>query len=425
MSGITIGRMGLDIEVPGLTAAGWVDDGDTVTVTATNWALGLEEGRVLRQQILGLSSSSEPHYLTSEDDSERDGWYRVLSANIISEPLWKTDGHLSWTATLARPLNYAALRPEILLSGTERTSAPVTPVHWVGIPEGYGWGFQEGTPTLGDRYLLDGTQVTVASGADLADRNTVRMTGPPEIYFSAACVFKVDGYPTIGRQTYRNPADWELSNGFVTITPGVSDSALFTIQVQDPGGGGAVAPTLSYELELGINPSGTWIPGTDQTIHSVQVLRDTVEEVVIRISGLCNLSGASIPRNAFSLDLSLRRGALGVDMTPTFVEADEYGFGWVTTVASSNISASNVGIRKTSADADGMYPMIVHPAAGFVGAWDRDLTNGRIWLDTVPWAGGASFFVGMSEESLSASTALNLQAAYFSTVRGRQRMVSP
>lgn len=425
-SAITIDRMGLDIVTPSLST--WEDDGNTVTIEGINWALGVAEGRALRQQILGLASDPTlPRLLTSADDPHRDGYYRVLGATVTSEALLLDEGHISWSMTLERPLNFAGLRPVLLMSGTDRSSKPVgiTAKHWVAIPEGYGWGAASGSLASQAGYLVDGTLVQTITGSALDPRNRILLTGDPAYHFVAAATTKIDGYPVIGRQTARNPADWELSNGFVTITPGVSDSAIFTMTVQNPNGT-QPAPTESYEIELGRYVAATWTPGTDRTVTSVQVMRETVEEQVVRFSGIVNLDGSSVARNAYSVDLSLRRGALGVDLTFAFVEGDYYGLGWVTADAGgyTTISAENTGFYQTVADADGMSPVIVHPPSGFIGAWTRDLTNGRCYFTGAEFA-TATFFIGAANQSLANFDAADLQSAYFSTVRARQRMVAP
>lgn len=425
-SAITIGRFGLDIDTLSLSA--WVDSGDQVQVSGVNWALGVDEGRAIRQQVLGLASTpNDPVYVSSTDDPHRNGFYRVTATDVTSEALLISDGQLSWNATLVRPLNFSALRPELLLSGTNRSGKPggITAVHWVGFPIGYGWGQGSGTPSVGGRGPTpDGTTVFLASGSALSPRNNIRMTGSPDLHYVGACVVKMNGFAVIGRQTLRAADDWSMSNGFVTITPGVSASAIFAMQVQNPDGIGG-APTVTYEVEIGRFVSSTWTAGTDRTVTSLQVLRDSVEETVIRISGVVNLDGSGAPRNSFAMDLSLRRGALGVDVHYEFIEADNYGIGFVTPAAGgySVITGATTGLFGTNNDADGMRPVLVYPGPGFF-SFDDDLTNGRAYMSVFPY-NAAEFFIGASNESATGSTARNLQDAYYSTVRATQRMVAP
>lgn len=425
MSAITIGRMGLDITTPSLSS--WQDNGDSVTIGAMNWTPGLEDGRALRQQLLGLATMPGVLVpLTSTDDPARDGFYAVQMVDMTSEALWKVQGHLSWQATLLRPPGFASMRPELTMSGGNRVTKPagITALHWFGVPEGYAFGVDSGAqPGIRDRFLFDGTLMAIATGSSLIPRNTARLLGPMTNHYVGACTIRM-GDPlrtVIGRQVAANVDAWEMSNGFVTVTPGTSASAIFTISVRGVNAGDVA--TVDHEIELGVDGPGFWSPTTDHTITSVSVTTDTVEETAIRISGRCNLRSASFPRNAFTVDLVLRRGALGVDMHMEFVEADTYGIGWVPAVPSTVIDVNATGFYATTPNADGMSPTIIHPADSIVGPWTEDLAVGRVFFPTFD-INTADFWVGCADQATAASDAADLEAEYFSTLRARQRMVA-
>lgn len=424
-SQITIGRFGLDVDTTEIDT--WDISSDRVRIRGELFCTSVAEALAARQQLAGLTESSDPVPVQWTDDTSQNGFYRVLDTSVETSEMTLTEGHLKWSATLERPPGFSSMRPEILLSGTDRASKPVgiTARHWVGIPSGYGFGPSSGTPSVSARYLVGGSpHVVYAYGSPLTPRNNFRMSGPLSAFYTGACTTKMGDplYTVIGRQYAQSVEDWMMSNEFVTITPGASTEAIFSIQVQNPAGGASVAPTLTYELELGRYVGGAWTDSTDHTVTSVQLLRETVEEQVLRISGLVNLDSAAFTRNIFVVDLSLRRGALGVDLVYRFSQADKYGLGWVSAVASSTISAENTGFYKTSTDADGMSPTIIHPPSGFLGAFTRDLTNGRCYFTGTDYT-TAPFWVGLSYESGAETDAATLQDEYFSTVRATQRVV--
>jgi len=425
-SAITIGRFGLDIETTEIDT--WDMDGNRVRVAGEIFATDVASALAARQQVLGLAESTYPVPVTWADDRTQDGYYRVMSTSVPTGELTLSNGLLPWSAILERPRGFSSMRPEILVSGTDRASKPVgiTASHWVGVPSGYGIGAASGTPSLDARYLVGGSpHVVYAYGSVLAPRNNLQLNGPMSAFYTGACTTKMGDplYTVIGRQYAQSVEDWAMTNGLVTVSPGTSTEAIFSIQVQNPVGGASVPPTLTYEIELGRFVGGTWTDSTNHTVTSVQLLRETVDEQVLRISGVVNMDSSTFTRNVFIVDLSLRRGALGVDLMYRFSQADKYGLGWVSAVASSTISAENTGFYKTSADADGMSPTIIHPPSGFIGAFTRDLTNGRCYFTGAGYK-AASFWVGLAYNSAASSDAATLQDEYFSTVRTTQRVVA-
>lgn len=428
-SGITIGRFGLDIELPGLMT--WNDAGTTVQVSATNWTLGVDEGRAIRQQLLGLASTPGTLVpVTSTDDPHRDGYYRVLDVSITSEALLVLCGHISWTATLERPTLNTAMRPELTVAGTTRTGKPagITASHWVAVPEGYGWGQQAGTlASVDTRYLADGSYLSILYGAGLIDARTILLAGPVSAHYVGACRVEMDGFTVIGKHSAHDPANFLATNGLVTITPATSPTALFSMQVQNPASGPQPAPTQTYEIELGAWISSAWVPSTDMTIHSVSTILESVERTVLRFAGIVNLTGASVPRNTFTVDLSFRRGDLGVDLSFRFVEPNYYGLGFVTPITGGYhtiTGSNNCGFRADSPDPDGVSPVIIHQATTILGSYTDDLTNGRTYYSVFGYYAN-DFWVGASLESAAQSDAATLQDAYFSTLRERQLVVAP
>jgi len=419
-SQITIGRFGSEFDVSEIDT--WDLSQDRIRVAGELFGLTVAEAKAARQQIAGLAESDEPVPVTWLDDSSQDGYYRVVSTSVDTTELTLTNGHLVWSATLERPVGFSSLRPSLLLSGTSRVGKPVaiTAKHRVVVTEGFGVGAYSGVPTETSVFLFGDVPLLVMDLAAFAPRNSIRMIGPSSLHYIGAATTKMGGFTVIGRQYAQTVEDWSITNGFVTVTPGTSASAIFSIKVQNPAGSAKPAPTLTYEIEFGRFAAATWTASTVHTVTSVQVLHETVELQVVRLSGTINLGGTGA--NSFTCDLSLRRGALGVDVIFQFSKADKYGIGWVSTIASTTISAANTGFYKTAADADGMSPFIVHPPSGFLGGFTRDLAAGRCYFTGFDYA-TAPFFVGLSEQSGAVTDAADMQDLYFSTVREVQRMV--
>lgn len=156
-----------------------------------------------------------------------------------------------------------------------------------------------------------------------------RWTVSAENYLKGAARVLFDGIARIGR--YTPPlAVWEVHNGLVRVTLGVSGS--FSVSCWDNGDWRSAK---AYQVAV----NGT--PSADQP--EMTVLRNTPEEVAIRLT-------YAVSPGRLTVDLSLRRGARFVT---GIIKRHSSATLALTRTAAESASVVTGGLRATSADSDG------------------------------------------------------------------------
>jgi len=417
-SHITIGRVGLDIDLPSLTT--WEDAGNSAAIGAKNWALGLDEGVALRKQLLGLAETPEDLvFVSSLDDPARNGWYRVAagSVSVTTEALFKSTGHLSWSAALTRPRGSSALRPEATTSASVRSGGGVfagIAENWAVVPSGYVTDHPLSTPTaVGIRYSRSGETMNVIE----TPGRRFTLTGPDDLIYQNAALIRAGDplFVQVGRSNSQEP--WEVSNGITTVTPPSSAAGLFRVAITDPAG--VTGGTQTYEVELG-RFSGSWALATNVDWQSWSVTRNAIEQVSIRLLGIVAIS--STPYSA-TLDLLLSRGDRGITALFRSSGSLRWGAAWSSPIISSLVGSatSNNAMEADTPDADSNSPVLCGHDPND-GNSTMDLTNSRVYINSS--RKGLDVFAGASSAG-TPDAANAILGQFFTPLDVRQRMVAP
>lgn len=231
----TIGRVGDSVALDEMS--GWQERSDG-TVDLQGWLQGstVADVEVLRDQLLGLVGSlDEPMVpVTVGHDDTRDGWYRVLDAEVEHDlGATPTSGARRWRATIRRSPWWDQPRLEVRRDGGVVTNVHsiTTSTHtgFIGIPTAgvaIDSGTDTGSLTLATRVAETGSmRLITGSGTGAALYNTVVSYDCPlaNIYDGAATVeVNVGGgtyRPVIGRPVRREYATaWRLNNGLLRVS---------------------------------------------------------------------------------------------------------------------------------------------------------------------------------------------------------------
>lgn len=364
-STITIGRFGLDPEIPtGIGAAQWEVNGDEITVSGQNWMFDDPlVGAALRLQLIGLAVNHDEDYVpvTSTDDTANNGYYRVLETEVSSEDLLVSDGHFSWSATLRRPpsgFSYPVV--EIRALSADRVGKPVGMVGepWLAVPETW-QGFDYGaaaTVTPEYRKLLGGT---VDMAVYTADNTTppsvfadalISVGAAPADFYTGAPKLTVNGYPVIGRQIPNVVTDWTIENDLVRVSSSSGASNHFTVEWVDSAGAGW---ETAWGYQLGYGYAVFTALGGGVTPRSITAKRVGPEEVKIRLA----YQSYSAQSGSVTMDLSVRRGSRYVVCSVRAAETREWGIVPQTTFTAAAIDPLalgwTTGYRETTTNADG------------------------------------------------------------------------
>lgn len=348
MSVVTIDRFGTD--PAGDSPTTWENQGDEVTVSGDNWMPGIEQGKALRQQILGLATDpSKFRNVTVDDDPSQDGFYQVLESTVTSEDLLTSDGHLSWTATLRRaPSGFAYPVVQCRTLGYHRAGFPSGMFFqpWHAVPsswQGYDWG--DTAPVTPYTRTLFGGDTMVVYIDDAFDDAFVRAGAAPADYQTGAVKLTCNGYPVIGRQIPNAVTDWTLENDLLRVSNSSGAGNHFTIATVDKTG---AAWQTATGIKIGFGYAAfTALPG-GVTPRSITAKRVDDEETVI-----C-LAFQSYPNQSGSLQmfLSLRRGSRYVVCALRSTDEQEWGVVFETAFTGAYMDPLTLswvtGLRETS-----------------------------------------------------------------------------
>ncbi len=355
---VSIGRAGLNPQIVEVSRFEF-EGGDQVKLSG--WLRGgtsMETLVAVREQMLGLvDNRDEPVVpVVWSQDSSVDGFYRVRSVGLGTEPRMKLDSSsvVPWDCVLERVSSYASpLFDSRLLhalrSGSAVTSASASALHGL-VPATTM--YRRGTSVVGSlstRSVADGGAVYVGAWAASSSQLSAEWSAPPSGWYDGAARIerRVDGgqwVPVTGKffpGDVDPNADWRISNGLVRVYP----------RADVLGGTGAAVEAWNGTAWVSLNV----LSFADVGFTGVTVTRNDPGEVTVaaRIEG----AGAVVT-------FTVRRGdrlASGTYSAPgsTALLVSVFAGG-----ASQTITG---GVRLTANDADGNR-WVLATAGGTLGA---------------------------------------------------------
>lgn len=319
----------------------WDADGDQVNLAGFLHAPAVGDALALRQQILGYAENIDEEVIpiTWAADSTISGYYRVRKAAVAMKGASLAHGLFEWQMQLERVQGYASPLFESVLLGAALENAHsysgATP--WHAVPAAVTEVTKTGVSAAYTRDSADGdVRVHLLSGYE----QTPRFYLAPEDYYIGAATLELGSgslFRTIvGLQAENLPTAWRLSNGLVRVTPSATAGAIDISHFD--GTNWDTAKTFKVR----VNSSHIVNEFTNIT-----VLRNSAEEVVIRLAGATDGGLAVGP---VSIDLALRRGDR---LVRGFIQSD-VAYAWKVVRATNEAStAITGGIRATSNDANG------------------------------------------------------------------------
>lgn len=300
MSRFSIGRLGHESGEDGLRR--WESNGDRVSVQVQIASDGVRLASDLRQQALGLLGEGSAVPVRWTEDESINGFYRVLSADVVPDPRGYLLGYMLASFELERVQGFAAPLFQSIIQGGTRPGfdGVATPFHALpAAVKGYETGVA--TPTSVTRPSETGDVVVFTSGA-LYERATPEYFVPGENWYDGAATVSVNGSVVNGVQVTNAPAGWMLSNGRIRV-------------VGEPGGW---FRTERWDGAKWSSP-GAWAPARRmpgglehlalEAPHTLTVTRNTPQNASVRLT----TDAASVvpgERFAVTVDIELRRGAL-------------------------------------------------------------------------------------------------------------------
>lgn len=369
--------------------------------------------KAVRQNVLGLGEIDEPVVpVVFSDDTDFDGYYAVTSSSVDLSPEWTSKNRVRWFVGLQRLPDYA--RPQIetvMFGGFRANSHAITPLPQLWIPNTatalYTTMSTGASAYTGSRTCEDGSvlgQVSAAGARYAAERKLTQFLLSASDWYDGACRVEVNYggtyYPVVGRNPYSllSSTGWRITNGRLRVAPS-STAGRLDVSIYDTGG--ATWETTAFKFYT----SGA---GSDiDSILSFAVLRNAVDEVVVRLVLQESITGTVPTTYRHTMDLTLRRGAHHVECYWTQDSGTNLGYVKPNTVTASTTLTG--GIRATSNDAAGNRYVIYTPRGK-----TNDLVNGGLYLTAA--ANNFPFAIGIEYGGSGASsddTAAVLSDEYF------------
>lgn len=318
----TVGRVGLVVDIDSIQV--WSESGSRVTVSGQTVSMSVAEALATRQQFLGYVDSPDEDFVpvTWADQPSVDGFYRVLTVDFVPHVSGAFNGVYVFSLVLEKVRGFAAPMFESVVLGALRvnTSGIVTGTSVPGqglslAVVGYNAGAV--TPTVTTRLGVGGDVKFFSGGSNFLYNAKPSFFLSPANWYRSAATLRV-GSPlavSTGRQVANTPVAWDLSNGLIRISQSIV-------------GGGLVLETASFGNWVS---AGTWelLRFTVSTFalpapHTITVLRNSPEEVAIRLS---YDSGTVVSASNFLItaDVSLRRGAYHATVVISAPQAFPWG----------------------------------------------------------------------------------------------------
>lgn len=425
-SGLSIGRAGRSSPLLLNNPSVWAVQGgngspQTITLRVISTVSTPADALRLRDQLLGyIDNWDEPIVPVIVNAEPRlTGYYRVTGIQIDTDPVLVGLGTFTADVSLEPVMGFAQPIMESIVSGALLTNA-------VGAVLGDVIGFHASpvvalndyTSTGGGTLAFPTPRKVDVAGTPTSMRfvyspttlsHNSRFSCDPTKFYDGAATFEQGAalQPVVGR--YMVQADivnWRLSNGLVRVTPNSSNATLDISHYN----GVSWSPIKTWVLTQGGAGWGTW--------NAITVLRNSVEETIVRLTGPSQSGGIGL----VTIDISLRRGdrmvRFYISHTGTAVN---WRFSRSVVEAATAITYGAVtlgGIRATATDADGnRYVLVSYGAAS-----TTDLVNGGI-VQAGPF-NSADFGVGSTiGAGSSPDDATSLAKEYLAAQAETQRVV--
>lgn len=314
--------------------------GSTISITGTFWAPTQAEALVMRQQLLGHATNPDEQVVPViwSEDTSRNGFYRVLAAQVSTGPVSLTTQQWPFTAQLQALVGAGNAMFESAFVAFQRVN--IAGVNLPQIPFGLPSGSEkEAAIALGGGAALaaarsrpiDGGSVSVwwdavAGGGITGPAAAIRWYVPVSDFYIGACRFEWNyggsgttpgayWLPLVGNQipdgdyALSPSPQWRLSNGGVRVS--VDPAAINLIKVEWWNGSAWVAK--SFKLRTDVFSSAYAAAVDIVRWHRPRVLRSAPEAATIRIIG--ELAYSSTQHTPCYLDLTVRRGGRSVELT--------------------------------------------------------------------------------------------------------------
>lgn len=300
MAVLTIGRVGLDVELPHpseWSESARIDSGREIAIRGFLLAADSAQTSALRTELLEQMGKLTP--VTYTLDPLLNGFYILTETRIDSLPVsYRGRGVYPFEVLLYRVGSDSRTELQSLLTAaTVTNSHSITAQYWHATPPAaLAYNVGSGAPLEKTRTTEDGA---IAVYLDIPAQSDPTWSVAPGSYYGGAARLYTAGRLRAGQDFTNTAADWSLENGLIRIRPvpyqGTSTGEL-DLYVWSSG--------WSSNIRWKILWSGTTkIPKW----HYMTCIRNDPEVVVIRLVRDAETS----PPSAFQhqLDLTLRRGA--------------------------------------------------------------------------------------------------------------------
>lgn len=293
---LTLGRLGLAapfVASPESFADAASGTERRVSLSVSVMAGSLADTKALRQELVALGNSDDVIAVTWTEDSDLDGFYRVLSTSVDTESLTNA-GLVSFSITLERlggeadVIFQSVVVGAVLTNNFTVTAAESAP--FLSLPvAAYAYDNGGTIETLLSRTGADGA---IPTFIDVSFSTDPRWAVTPANFYTGAAIIKVSTYLRVGETAPNAPTDWELSNGLVRVKPNGANSRL-NIEVHN----GTTWDTAKvWQFDDG---AAGEIPAWD----AITIVRNTPEECAIRLTAGIAAGGRHV------MDIALRRGS--------------------------------------------------------------------------------------------------------------------
>lgn len=410
---LAIGRCGLDVtsdEVESLDM-----DGNTVRIGGILYASTLADAKVLRQQLLGHVDNPDESVVPVawSEDSTLDGFYRVRSASVSTTAVSYAANWFPFSVDLERVGGTNAVgQARSRVVGAVRTNTHGITTAYQALMLGGtsavaatslgGYSIQLARPGVTTGYLANLNNGATFDGDELS---TIEVT--PANWYTFAPKLEI-GTGTkrvvVGKDCENLPLNWQISNGFLRVS---SSGAGSVLNVEAHNG-------TSWSTAKGYQPAAQNVAASYAsfgTFRSLQVLRNGVDKVVIRLTTDMPFAAGAGTNYVARVDVGLRRGARHAEIGLSFGPTASRTYRLLRTSAEGATSITG-GVRATANDANGHRYVVASAPGGSANT----VTGG---MDGVATTGVAQFGVGVEisgSTSTTPDTAQEIAYQFFAAV---------
>lgn len=413
---MTIGRCSLTDSPEQITLAG-----NTLTIVVDITpavANDVNEMKARRQQLANLVGDADVEVVpfTWSEDSSFDGFYQVMSVSVPSTAVMLNVGYIPGVQiTLEQITGYANPWFEVTTQSVVRTNghAITTPTTIMATFIASVTGERDMRPALtaptvtGLRGNDAGTYTTIYEYVAPVAQTQYRYMGAASTFFQGGCSVEVKygstWYPVVGRDIPLATV-WRISNGLIRLTAASGASGVTPGTIEIFNGAWQSANVAHWTNGAPSSPIG--YPG-GSLLASLQILRNSVEHVVVKVSG-----------GDVDYTYSIQRGAFHIVSSWTAQTAIKGGAGSATAGAIAGTAITG-GIRRTANDGNGNRMVY-----GTAAARTNDLTNTGCWYTAAATTGSVFFGCELAGSGAATpDTADALVGQFIGAVAWRQRVI--